>query len=369
MASHSSTVRVDLAERSYDIEIGQGNLAGLTDFLEARADLSHVVVITDTNVDPLYADRLADVITEEGPEVHVLVAEAGEASKAAEVATDLWETMLEEGIDRQSIVLAIGGGVVGDLAGFVAATFARGLTFFQVPTTLLAQVDSSVGGKVGINLPGGKNMVGAFWQPAGVLIDVDVLTTLPDREYRAGLAEVVKYGVIMDADFFAMLEANVEAINQRDPEVLQEIIARCCQLKANVVQDDEKEQSGRRAILNYGHTFGHALEAATGYTQILHGEGVSIGMLAASRLATQLGMFTEPETVRQTKLLEAIGLPTTTSPLIDPSQVVPSELVRLMWRDKKVQAGKLRFILPTSIGKVELVDVDDQQAIENAIVG
>ena len=173
--------------------------------------------------------------------------------------------MLDEGADRKTVVVALGGGVVGDLAGFVAATFARGLRFVQIPTTLLAQVDSSVGGKVGINLPGGKNMVGAFWQPRGVLIDVDVLATLPDREYRAGLAEVVKYGVIQDAEFFAYLEANVEPINARDAGVLTHIVERCCRLKADVVEQDEREETGLRSILNYGHTFCHAFEAATGY--------------------------------------------------------------------------------------------------------
>ena len=204
MTTEVNTTRVNLAERSYDIEIGSGNLAGLALFLRERTRSNHAVIITDTHVDELYADRLGDHLTDHAWEVHILVVDAGEASKAAEVAEGLWETMLEEGTDRQSIVLAVGGGVVGDLAGFVASTFTRGLQFFQVPTTLLAQVDSSVGGKVGINLPGAKNMVGAFWQPEGVLIDVDVLATLPDREYRAGLGEVVKYGVILDADFFCV---------------------------------------------------------------------------------------------------------------------------------------------------------------------
>jgi 3-dehydroquinate synthetase len=226
----------------------------------------------------------------------------------------------------------------------------------QIPTTLLAQVDSSVGGKVGINLPGGKNMVGAFWQPRGVLIDVDVLQTLPDREYRAGLAEVVKYGVIQDADFFAYLEANVAAINKRDAGVLTYIVERCCRLKADVVEKDEREETGLRSILNYGHTFCHAFEAATGYEQLLHGEGVAIGMQCAARLAERLGRVDGAFTERQRALLEALRLS------LDVPDVDPDELIELMYRDKKVERGKLRFVLPSRIGHVELVrdvKVDD----------
>ncbi len=349
MADDVNITRVNLAERSYDIEIGSGNLAGLAAFLRQRTKSSHAVIVTDTNVDALYADRLGDELTEHGWEVHLLVAEAGEASKCADIAIDLWETMLDEGTDRQSIVLAIGGGVVGDLAGFVAATFARGLQFFQIPTTLLAQVDSSVGGKVGINLPGAKNMVGAFWQPEGVLIDVEVLTTLPDREYRAGLAEVVKYGVILDAQFFASLEADVDAINGKDPSALQNIIQRCCRLKAVVVEADERETSGLRAVLNYGHTYAHAFEAAGNYGDMLHGEAVSIGMMCAARLARIMERIDDEFVTRQFNLLEALKLPTET-PGYD-----GEELVALMRRDKKVDDGQLRFVLPTKMGHVELV--------------
>lgn len=356
MADEVNITRVNLAERSYDISIGSGNLAGLADFLRQRTKSNHAVIITDTNVDGLYADALGDQLADEQWEVHVLVAEAGEASKCAEVATDLWETMLHEGTDRQSIVLAIGGGVVGDLAGFVAATFARGLQFFQLPTTLLAQVDSSVGGKVGINLPGAKNMVGAFWQPAGVLIDVDVLGTLPDREYRAGLAEVVKYGVILDAEFFAYLEANTDAINAKDAATLQTIVQRCCRLKADVVENDERETTGLRAVLNYGHTYAHAFEAAGNYSELLHGEAVSIGMMCAARLAKIMSRVDETFVLRQLALLEALQLPTATP------DYEGDDLVAIMRRDKKADEGKLRFILPTKIGHVELVKdarVDD----------
>jgi 3-dehydroquinate synthase len=257
--------------------------------------------------------------------------------------------MLEEGSDRKSTVVAVGGGVVGDLAGFIAATFARGLDFVQVPTTLLAQVDSSVGGKVGINLPGAKNMVGCFWQPRGVLIDVDVLQSLPEREFSAGMAEVVKYGVIQDAEFFGFLERHVDAINARDAAVLTQIVERCCRLKADVVEQDERELTGVRAILNYGHTFCHALEAATGYETLLHGEGVAIGMLCASRLAERLGRIDATLTKRQKDLLESFGLPTALP------EVSHEELIELMYHDKKVERGKLRFVLPSRLGHVEVV--------------
>ena len=348
-SSTTRTVRVELADRSYDIEIGHGTLPGLVEFIAARAKLSHVVLITDTNVDPIVGEPVAERLTEEGIELEVMVVDAGESSKCADVAADLWESMLDEGSDRQSVVVAVGGGVVGDLAGFVAATFARGLPFFQIPTTLLAQVDSSVGGKVGINLSSAKNMVGAFWQPRGVMIDVDVLKTLPEREFRAGMAEVVKYGVIMDAEFFEYLELHVAEINSRDPAALMHLIQRSCQLKAAVVQDDEREETGRRAILNYGHTFAHAFEAASGYENLLHGEAVAIGMLCASRLAERRGMVDQSVTSRQLELLTALGLPTTVPDLPH------DEVQKLMWHDKKVQDGRLRFVLPTRIGEVVLV--------------
>jgi 3-dehydroquinate synthase len=343
------TVHVNLGPRSYDIEIGSGNLARAVKFCDAEQDDAHVVVITDSNVDELYSEPVSNALQEAGAQIDVLIVEAGEQSKASDVAADLWEQLLDQGADRKTVVVALDGGVVGDLAGFVAATFTRGLRFVQIPTTLLAQVDSSVGGKVGINLPGGKNMVGAFWQPRGVLIDVGVLASLPDREYRAGLAEVVKYGVIQDADFFAYLETNVAKVNARDAAVLSHIVERCCRLKADVVEQDEREETGLRSILKYGHTFCHAFEAATGYEKQLHGEGVAIGMMCAARLAERLGRIDSKFVARQQKLLEAFKLP------LDVPNVDRDELVELMFRDKKVERGKLRFVLPTRMGHVELV--------------
>jgi 3-dehydroquinate synthase len=358
LAGDSQTVRVSLAERSYDIAIGSGMLAALPEFLRKRSQSDHAVIITDVTVDDLYADAAGDRLVEDGWEVDVLVVDPGETTKSTEVADDLWQALLAEGADRQSLVMAIGGGVVGDLAGFVAATFARGLDFFQVPTTLLAQVDSSVGGKVGVNLPGAKNMVGAFWQPRGVLVDVDVLQSLPDREYRAGLAEVVKYGVILDADFFAYLESHVEAINAKDPAALTHIVQRSCRLKADVVEQDEREITGLRACLNYGHTFAHAFEALGDYSELLHGEAVAAGMRCAARLAARLGRLDVATVQRQDALLAALGLK------LDPPTVDGQEMLRAMHRDKKATAGRLRFILPDRIGRVELVDdVPDESVL------
>ncbi len=241
----SRQLHVPLAERSYDIEITTTGLDQLCPFIADRLRLSHAVVVTDMNVENPHATAAAERLLDLTDNVQVLVVEPGESSKSVEMAEILWEKMLELGAGRKSCVVAVGGGVIGDLAGFVAATYARGVPLVQVPTSLLAQVDSSVGGKVGVNLPGAKNMVGAFWQPRGVFIDTDTLATLPEREYRSGLAEVVKYGVILDEAFFAWLEDHVEEINRRDAEALRRVIYRCCELKARVVTEDEREETAR----------------------------------------------------------------------------------------------------------------------------
>jgi 3-dehydroquinate synthase len=319
--------------------------------LDRRA-ASHVVVVTDDRVEIPHARTAAASLARCDVDVDLLVVESGERAKSIEVAAQLWQKLLDLGTDRASVVVAVGGGVVGDLAGFVAATYARGLDFFQVPTTLLAQVDSSVGGKVGINLPDAKNMIGAFWQPRGVLIDTDVLSTLAEREYRSGLAEVVKYGAILDAAFFEYLEANVVGLDERRHDVLAHVIGRCCRLKADMVEADERETTGQRAALNYGHTFGHALEAVAGYGTLLHGEAVAIGMVCASRLAERLGRIDAAATRRQRDLLAALGLPVTL-PEVSAERV--EQLLDAMMHDKKVQHGRLRFVLPTRLGHVELV--------------
>lgn len=349
MSDTSTCVRVRLAERSYDIEIGQNLLARAGEFIAARRKLSHAVVITDTNVAETHAAAIVASLRNSGARVDTFTIIPGEARKSLASAEQLWDKLLSAGADRKSIVVAVGGGVIGDLAGFIAATFTRGLSFFQVPTTLLAQVDSSVGGKVGVNLPSAKNMVGSFWQPAGVLIDTDVLNSLPEREYRAGLAEVVKYGVILDADFFSYLEQHVTELNARQPDVLRHVIARSCQLKASVVEQDEREETGLRAVLNYGHTFCHAIETVTGYGEFLHGEAVSIGMICASRLSELLGRVDAKFTQRQRLLLASLKLPVTV-PAVDNEM-----LIAAMQHDKKVEHGKLRFVLPTKMGHVELV--------------
>jgi 3-dehydroquinate synthase len=261
--------------------------------------------------------------------------------------TRIWEFLLREKTDRASVMIAIGGGVIGDLAGFAAASYTRGIRFIQVPTTLLAMVDSSVGGKTGINLPSAKNMIGAFWQPTSVVINTRMLDSLPDREFRSGLAEVVKYGVILDEEFFEYLESHAVAIGGRHPESLQHIIARSCQLKAEVVSKDEHETTGLRAILNYGHTFAHAIEADTKYGQLLHGEAVSIGMHLAAETALRRGMIDASSVERQSLLLQRLGLP------IRFEGLKPMRLWELMQNDKKVENGKLAFILPTKIGHVE----------------
>ena len=251
--------------------------------------------------------------------------------------------------DRRTVVVAVGGGVIGDASGFLAATYNRGVPFVQVPTTLLSDVDSSVGGKVGVNLAAAKNLIGAFYQPLGVFIDTSMLATLPDRDYRSGLAEVVKYGVILDADFFEFLERNVDAINAREPSVLRHMIARSCELKAMVVKEDEYERTGLRAVLNYGHTYAHAFEALAGYGELLHGEAVSIGMLYASRLAEKRGLIDAAMTARQRSLLEQIGALTA---LPDPAAFSTEDILSKMRLDKKTVGGQLRFILPTKMGHV-----------------
>ena len=258
---------------------------------------------------------------------------------------------------RDALVVGLGGGVVGDLAGFVAATYARGVSFLQVPTTLLAQVDSSVGGKVGINLSSAKNMVGAFWQPVGVLIDIEVLATLPDREYVAGLAEVIKYGVIADAPFFDLLEQNQARLVDRDETHLRDVIARCCEIKAEVVAEDETERAGRREILNYGHTFAHAIEVLTGYGKWLHGEAVSVGMMCAMEMAVRLGRVEARDLERQRALLTDVGLPTTL-PKLDLDR-----FLALMRTDKKARDGQIRLVLPTRVGEVEVVGMQTESEI------
>ena len=350
-------VPVDLGSRSYQIAIGSGNLANFGLLLRQWLNLSEslplrCLVITDTNVLQPHANAAKKTLSTNGAEVQVVCVKAGEGSKSIKEASDLYDELVDFKADRRTVVIAVGGGVIGDLAGFVAATYARGLPFVQIPTTLLAMVDSSVGGKTGINHAKGKNLIGAFHQPVGVLIDIDILSTLPEREYRSGLAEVVKYGVIMDGAFFDYLEANVDGLHSRDPEVLTHIVARSCQLKAEVVQQDEYETTGLRAILNYGHTYAHAFEALGGYGALLHGEAVSIGMVCACRLARKLERIADDVVLRQTNLLKAIQLPVDVP---DTLQARADDILNCMLLDKKTVAGDLKFVLPDRIGHVETI--------------
>lgn len=361
MTDSAQIVRVNLGPRSYDIEIDAGNLSAAGRFVADRARTDHAVLITDEHVEKPHAEAVAGSLAESLSRIDLLVIEPGEPAKSIETAAALWERLLQLGTDRKSLVVAVGGGVVGDLAGFVAATFARGLRFVQVPTTLLAQVDSSVGGKVGINLPDAKNMVGAFLQPLGVLADTATLQTLARREYLAGLGEVVKYGVILDAEFFAYLESHVAELLARGQEALVHVIARCCRLKGDVVEQDEREETGVRAVLNYGHTFAHAFEALAGYGTLLHGEAVAMGMSCASRLAERLGLVDSRFTARQCKLLSALGLP------VEPPPLEPDLVLRLMAHDKKVEHGHLRFVLPARMGHCELVEAVNPDEIREAL--
>jgi 3-dehydroquinate synthase len=366
VAEPYTSVLVNLAEHGYEICIGPGMLAAVGRLVSRRRlkqgwSLSRAVIVTDANVEPLHTQPVVRSLEALGAKVDLLTVPAGEETKCIAQAERLWNKLLELGADRQTIIVAVGGGVVGDLAGFLAACYARGIAYVHVPTTLLAQVDSSVGGKVGVNLPRAKNMVGAFWQPAAVLIDTQTLHTLPEREYISGLAEVVKYGVIMDAEFFARLEKDASALVARRDDVLREVIARCCRLKADVVEADEREETGRRAILNYGHTFAHALEAVAGYGELLHGEAVSIGMMCAARLAEQLNRVDVEFVRRQQALLTALKLPVAL-PKVDADQ-----LLAAMFHDKKTKQGKLQFILPTRLGHVELVGDIEAAHVQNAL--
>ena len=355
--STASKVPVNLGKRSYDIVIGPGAIDEVASTITSTVQTSHLVVVSDSNVAPIYLEKIQQQLSGSFDRIDSMVVPAGEPSKSVAQCDQLWQQMIQLKTDRKSAVVALGGGVVGDLAGFLAASFTRGLPFVQIPTSLLAQVDSSVGGKVGINLPQAKNMVGAFWQPRSVIIDPLVLNTLDEANYRAGMAEVIKYGVIMDADFFQFLEASVDQIKARDPDTLTKIIAQSCRCKAQVVEEDEQETTGRRAILNYGHTYGHAIEAVFGYGKFLHGEAIAIGMTCAARLAKQLGMVDQAFCDRQTKLFLDVGLPVECpDEKLDP-------LMEAMTRDKKVSGGKLKLILPTRMGHVELIDAPDPKQI------
>ena len=343
------SLRVNLGPRSYDIAIGSGLLSEVGAFARQRSKGASAIVLADEHV-TAHADRVRDSLDKVGFKTARILVPAGEGSKSLEQAAKLYDALIDMPADRKTLVVAVGGGVMGDLGGFIAATYARGIPLLMVPTSLLAMVDSSVGGKVGVNHPRAKNMIGAFHQPIGVFIDVATLDTLPEREYLSGLAEVVKYGVILDADFFAWLESNADAILRRDPAAVQKIVHRSCELKAFVVERDEREETGLRAMLNYGHTFAHAFELAAGYGSWLHGEAVAAGMVCASRLAERRGLIPGEITERQVRLLQKFKLP------IQPEAWDIDAMIGTMRTDKKSVAGELRFILPKRMGEVALFD-------------
>jgi 3-dehydroquinate synthase len=342
----TSTLTVELGDRSYPIVIGSGLLGGSFDLAPYIAGEDCLVVSNET-VAPLYLDRLLPNL--EGRSVSSISLPDGEAYKTIDTMASILDRLVATGAGRDTTVVALGGGVVGDIAGFAAACYMRGVNFVQVPTTLLAQVDSSVGGKTGVNHEQGKNLVGAFHQPQIVLIDTDTLSTLPDRELRAGLAEVIKYGAICDADFFAWLESNIDKLLQRDPGAMAHAIRRSCELKAEVVADDERE-AGRRAILNFGHTFGHAIENCLGYGEWLHGEAVAAGMVMAAELS-KLG---DDEAGRLRDLIARAGLPTA------PPALGAARFLEAMSRDKKVQKKQLRFVLLRQLGAAVVTSEYDE---------
>jgi len=342
-------VRVELGDRSYDIHITEGCHAWTGRLLsELPQRVSSAIIISNREIDQHYGKVVRDSLKDAGIPFHTLLVPAGERYKSLETANRLYGDLIKRKADRKSVIIALGGGVIGDLAGFVAGTYQRGIRFLQVPTTLLAQVDSSVGGKVGVNHPQGKNMIGVFLQPQVVLIDPGTLATLPIRELRSGLAEVVKHGAIRDESFFEYLEGHVDNILRLEPEAIKHIVRRSCQIKGQVVEEDE-EEGGLRAILNFGHTAAHAIETYTSYDRYTHGEAVSIGMVVAARIAHSLGMLRAEPLHRLTRLLERFNLPTHL-PKAD-----PAVLMGLMDTDKKTVAGQLRFVLLRDLGVVEIV--------------
>lgn len=337
------TLKVELANRSYPIHIGSGLITD-ANLILPYLKRKHVAVVTNATVAPLYLEKLSNALQAAGVTVIPIVLPDGEAYKNSDTLNTIYDVLLQNRCERSTTLIALGGGVIGDLTGYAAATYLRGVPFIQIPTTLLSQVDSSVGGKTGINHPLGKNMIGAFYQPQLVLADIDTLQTLPAREFSAGVAEVIKYGLIRDADFFDWLELNMQSLMKLDEQVMSYAIYRSCQNKAEVVARDEHE-NGERALLNLGHTFGHAIENAMGYGVWLHGEAVAAGTMMAANLSQRMDWLTQADIVRMQALFEAANLPT------EPPKLGAEKYLDLMGLDKKVENGKIRLILQQGIGK------------------
>jgi 3-dehydroquinate synthase len=353
--------------RSYPIYVGSGLIStAVADIFNSVLPNAgkHILIVSNNTIAEHYLPTLIANLTAAGIEreyIQQALFPDGETFKNLTIYSEIMDVLVKHRFNRDCTIIALGGGVVGDMAGFVAATWQRGVPFLQIPTTLLAQVDSSVGGKTAVNHPSGKNLIGAFHQPAAVIIDIDSLATLPAREFKAGLAEVIKYGVMADADFFAWLEENMPLLLSRDAETLIYAITKSCELKARIVAADETEQ-GVRALLNLGHTFGHAIEAATHYKTWLHGEAVAVGMIMAAYLAVQQGYLAHSDAIRIEQLIDAAGLPK-----YPPKNIRNSEWLELMARDKKVQHGKLRFILPTGLGRASIFSDISSDALISVI--
>lgn len=352
------TLSVDLGDRSYPIYIGSGLLAQ-AELIAQHLPQKRVMVVSNTTVAPLYLDALTHALAAHGVSIVPLVLPDGEVHKNWQTLNTIFDALLENRCERSTGIVALGGGVVGDMAGFAAAVYQRGVPFIQVPTTLLAQVDSAVGGKTAINHPLGKNMIGAFYQPQAVIADADTLHTLPQRELAAGIAEVVKYGLIRDAAFFAWLESNIDRLLAKDPAALAHAIEVSCRIKAELVKLDERE-SGVRALLNLGHTFGHAIEAGTGYGTWLHGEAVAAGMVLASRVSHALGRLSRDEVSRTVELLERARLP------VQAPSLGVDRYLDLMGHDKKVENGRLKFVLLDRIGSA-FVDEVPRSLLEDVL--
>lgn len=340
---------IDLGERSYEILIGLGLRKRVGEFIKAVFNPSHVVIITHPSINSIYGEEVASSCIDQGWTTDIIEVPEGESSKNLGQAEKLYDRLLELNCDRKSALVALGGGVIGDLVGFVAATYQRGIHFVQVPTTLLSQVDSSVGGKTAVNHPKGKNMIGAFYQPRLVVTDLETLRTLPSKEYRAGLAEIVKYGVISDAKLFEFLETHYKDILNLDHNCLSYIIETSCAIKARVVEKDERE-SHHRMILNFGHTLGHAIESLTDYSRFIHGEAVAMGMVRAAELSYSMEKCSKEVPRRLEALLKNLGLPVE-MPGLDSKAVIES-----LCHDKKTMDHKIKFILVKEIGSIEIVD-------------
>ncbi len=351
---------IDLADRSYDILIGRNLLGRVGTLVSEILTPSQVVVLTHPSIQRLYGNTLKESFAAQGPTVRTLEIPEGEASKSLGQAERIFDKLMEWQCDRSTLLVALGGGVIGDLTGFIAATYMRGVPFVQIPTSLLAQVDSSVGGKTAVNHPRGKNMIGAFYQPKCVVIDLDSLESLPDKEFKAGLAEIIKHGVIEDADLFAYLESNVEAILAHETECLEHIIATSCEIKARVVEKDERE-SRYRMVLNFGHTIGHAVEALTGYSGLIHGEAVAIGMVQAAKLSRVTGHCSDAVVERIARLIDRFGLPTQLPPLDKEA------IIQALYLDKKTTHQSLRFILVRDIGSIEIVDKVEESSVREVL--